>query len=70
MPDYTINDTPDLTALDDIVRARFEACATFSDGGSGSPVCAACGWLDDEHGPDAVVHHLRGPVSPARRLAS
>jgi hypothetical protein len=70
MLDDTINPTLDLTADDDVVRARWEACEEFSNDDSGSTVCAACRWLDDEHGTDAVVHHLRGPASPARRLAS
>jgi len=70
MLDDTINDTSDLISNDGIVRARWEACERFSNDAVGSPLCAACGWLDDEHGTDAVVHQLRGPVSAARRLAS
>lgn len=44
----------------DLVRAAFEACATFAAEGDGSPVCAACGWLGADHGPD---------VAPARELS-
>jgi hypothetical protein len=70
MLDDTINHTPDLTANDDIVRARWEACERFSNDAGSSPVCAACGWMDNEHGDDAVVHQLPARVAAARRLAS
>jgi hypothetical protein len=43
----------------DIVVGLAEPCAAFAtDVESASPVCAHCGWLDDEH-----------PVAPARRSA-
>ena len=70
MLDDTINDTSDLTPNDDIVAARWEACERFVTDADGSPVCAACGWLEDEHGTDAVVHQLPRPVSSSRLLAS
>jgi hypothetical protein len=69
MPDNTNDLTSDPTAHD-TVTARWEACETFTNDDGASPVCTACGWLDDEHGTDAVVHHLPGRVAPARRLAS
>ncbi|MGO9877055.1 MAG: hypothetical protein ACLPVY_25035 [Acidimicrobiia bacterium] len=69
MPDNTIEVLSDPT-LDQPVTARWEACEAFSSDDSGSPVCAACGWLDGEHGTDAVVHQLPGRFVLARRLAS
>jgi hypothetical protein len=58
----TINEVP--------VASRWEPCGNFSADHSSSPVCAACGWLDGEHGPGATVHQLPNRVTPARRLAS
>jgi hypothetical protein len=55
---------------DQPVSTRWEPCPEFSPDLAASPVCAGCGWLEDEHATDAVVHHLPGPVVPARRLAS
>ena len=56
------------------VSARFEACAAFDDAGDGSPVCAACGWLEGEHEPEAAeVRALPTRTRPRRtptRLAS
>jgi hypothetical protein len=56
------------------VSTSFEACAGFAVPGDGSPVCAACGWLADEHEPGiAEVRALptrRREVSRSRRLAS
>jgi hypothetical protein len=54
------------------ITTRWEACATFSAAEAGSSVCADCGWLDHEHGTDAVVHQLPARVRPRRpnRLAS
>jgi hypothetical protein len=68
----------DLTAgwADGPVHAAFEACVTFSEPGDGSPVCAACGWLDADHSPAvALVRSLPGPararvVRTPKRLAS
>ena len=65
--------------VNDLVSASFEACTTFGAAGDGSPVCAACGWLDTEHEPVvaepdvAEVHALprRKVARPVpRRLAS
>lgn len=51
---------------------RFEPCPAFDADGTGSPVCAACGWLADDHPGDAAVHALpaRRPPARSRRLAS
>jgi hypothetical protein len=27
----------------------YEPCVAFEADGSGAPVCAECGWLEDEH---------------------
>jgi hypothetical protein len=61
--------------VEETAFGAFEACVEFSGDGAGSPVCAACGWLDAEHGPAvAVVHALprrvRGPLRTPKRLAS
>ena len=52
---------------------RWEQCGAFAPDGSGSPVCAGCGWLLDDHAEIAVIHRLptraRKPAQP-RRLAS
>jgi hypothetical protein len=56
------------------LSATFEACAAFDDAGDGSPVCAACGWLEGEHEPEAAeVRALPTRTLPRRtptRLAS
>jgi hypothetical protein len=61
-------------AVNDLVSASFEACATFGAGGDDAPVCVACGWLEAEHEAEvAEVHALpRRAVSPPtpKRLAS
>jgi hypothetical protein len=70
--------TEDLTAgwADELVPTAFEACVTFSGAGDGSPVCAACGWLDTDHAPAvALVRSLPRPararvVRTPKRLAS
>jgi hypothetical protein len=56
----------DLTSgrADELVHAAFEACATFSGAGDGSPVCAACGWLDTDHAPAVTL--VRSLPRPAR----
>ena len=40
--------------MNQLVSAAFEACAAFGSAGDGSPVCAACGWLEAEHEPEAA----------------
>ena len=56
------------------VSTTFEACAAFDDAGDGSPVCAACGWLEGEHEPEAAeVRALPTRMLPrptSTRLAS
>ena len=37
--------TSELAAPD----VAFEACDTFEADAAESPICAGCGWLDDEH---------------------
>jgi hypothetical protein len=67
----------DGTEIDDdfaesFVAGRFEACAMFVADGSAGAVCADCGWLDHEHGPDAAVHTLpreRAHAEPATHAA-
>ena len=50
--------------MNQLVSATFEACAAFGNAGDGSPVCAACGWLEAEHEPEtAEVRTL-----PTRRV--
>jgi hypothetical protein len=72
----TLFDTIDVMseADDEFVEAfvtgRFEACATFVADGSGAAVCAECGWLDDEHGPDADVHTLPRERAPLPATAT
>ena len=64
--------------MNDLVSASFEACATFAGPADGGPVCAGCGWLDDEHGSQgaaaiATVIALPAPLrgqKRAKRLAS
>jgi hypothetical protein len=57
-----------------LVSASFEPCTTYGADGDGSPVCAACGWLEAEHEPPvAEVHVLPAREMPRRtpkRLAS
>ncbi|MDQ1447722.1 MAG: hypothetical protein QOC79_693 [Actinomycetota bacterium] len=56
------------------VSAAFEACAAFGNAGDGSPVCAACGWLEAEHEPETAevralpTRTLSGPTPT--RIAS
>ena len=51
------------------VSAAFEACAAFGAAGDGSPVCAACGWLEAEHEPEAAeVRTLPGRTLPGRTV--
>jgi hypothetical protein len=43
--------------IDEYVTVRFEACADFVADGAGratGDVCAGCGWLDEEHPPEAA----------------
>jgi hypothetical protein len=57
---------------DDTPLVRYEPCEVPVADGTGSPVCASCGWLAHEHdGPGAVVALPTRP-RPARapRLAS
>jgi hypothetical protein len=60
--------------VNDLVSASFEACSAFGAPGDGTPVCAACGWLEAEHDlPGAEVHVLprRARSGPTpRRIAS
>ena len=66
------NDEADDDA-NDLVSASFEACAAFAAGADASPVCAACGWLETEHGREvAEVRALpaRAGASAPKRLAS
>jgi hypothetical protein len=45
-----------------VATGSFEPCAVF-DGNALAPVCAACGWLADDHDTDAEVV-LLAPVEP------
>jgi len=57
----------------DLVTGAYEACASFSADGGGSPLCARCGWLDAEHEQEvAALHHLpaRTVARQPKRLAS
>jgi hypothetical protein len=67
-----IEDLTDELTDEPNITTRWEACAAFSAADAGSSVCADCGWLDHEHGTDAVVHRLQAPVRPRqpKRLAS
>lgn len=60
--------------MNELVSTSFEACAEFGAPADGSPVCAACGWLETEHEvPGADVHALaarRPAVRAPQRLAS
>ncbi|MDP9331719.1 MAG: hypothetical protein M3Q30_00185 [Actinomycetota bacterium] len=64
----------DQLVSNELVSAAFEACATFGAAGDGSPVCAACGWLEAEHEPEgAEVRTLPTRTAPRptpKRLAS
>jgi len=64
----------DTIEMNQLVSATFEACAAFGNAGDGSPVCAACGWLEAEHEPEAAeVRALPTRTLPRRtptRLAS
>ena len=44
----------DTIEMNELVSAAFEPCAAFGNAGDGSPVCAACGWLEVEHEPEAA----------------
>lgn len=59
---------------DDLAMGRFEPCSAFEGDGTGTAVCGACGWLDDEHDPTVGIATVRmlAPPPPARpaRLAS
>ena len=66
---------PDLTLAPDAGPAigRWEQCGAFVPDGAGSPICAGCGWLLDDHAEHAVIRRLPTRVrrSPQpRRLAS
>lgn len=56
------------------VVTLLEPCVTFAaNPTSGSPVCAACGWLEEEHGDrgaGAAVLALPAVPERARRRAS
>jgi hypothetical protein len=61
----------------EFVTVRFEACDGFVTDGSGTDVCAGCGWLHDEHaararrGADVRVLRPRRPSGrAAQRKAS
>ena len=47
----------------EFVTVRFEACDGFVADGSGTDVCADCGWLHDEH---AVAARAVAPVRVLR----
>jgi hypothetical protein len=53
---------------------RWEPCDAFAADGAGAPVCADCGWLDEEHEAEAEVRALRKGRrtrdDPPSRLAS
>ena len=54
----------------DFAIGRWEPCATFA--GEPGECCPACGWLDDDHRPEASVTELprRSPVQQPHTLAS
>jgi hypothetical protein len=45
-----------------VAAGWFEPCAAF-DGRAFAPLCAVCGWLDDDHDTEAEVV-LLPPVEP------
>jgi hypothetical protein len=64
-----MTDTNTLDAADaDLVSGRWEPCAEFTAEVPDSQVCGECGWLHDDHVPDAVVRRL--PVRAPRRRAA
>ncbi len=67
----TIEQTMDVYEL---VSTAFEPCTAFAPAHGGSPVCAACGWLDADHeAAGAEVHAFprRAAAPPLpKRLAS
>ena len=69
MTDLTLDLAPDAGPA----VGRWEQCGAFAPDGAGSPVCAGCGWLLDDHAEIAVIRRLptraRKPAQP-RRLAS
>ena len=66
--------TTDLTNTDaGLAVGRWEQCGAFAADGPGSPVCAGCGWLRDDHAESAVIRRLPTRVrrsAQTRRLAS
>jgi hypothetical protein len=63
--------------LGQFVTVRFEACDGFVADGSGTDVCADCGWLHDEHATAArragdvrVLRPRRRPAGSPQRKAS
>ncbi len=68
----------EIDADNEPVSAAFEPCGQFRARADAAPVCAACGWLDDEHAPEseAAIAEVRalprraGRPAAARRLAS
>ena len=56
-----------------LAAGQWEPCADFTGTHADSPVCAGCGWLDQDHIRDAVVRPLRAPAPRSvrpRRLSS
>ena len=54
------------------ISGAFEPCGSLVVPGDGSPVCAACGWLDAEHEPprdDSVAEVRALPARPSKRPA-
>jgi hypothetical protein len=62
--------------LVEFVTVRLEACDGFVGDGSGTDVCADCGWLHDEHaaaarrGADVRVLRPRRSAGAPQRKAS
>jgi len=62
--------------VNDLVSTAFEACAEFGGPGDGSPVCAGCGWLDNEHRREPEIAEVvalpvrAGSAPRSKRLAS
>jgi hypothetical protein len=60
-------------AAGQMAAGRWEPCADFTGTHADSPVCAGCGWLDQDHVRRAAVRPLRVPARRSarpRRLAS
>jgi hypothetical protein len=71
MTEQTTEQMTDMDTDTAFVTGDWEPCLVFTPEVTDSQVCA-CGWLHDDHGVDAVVHHLSHAPRAAqpRRLAS